>query len=117
MLIDPQLILAYRQMSRWKTDRDGVVWSVGGEYRQTVRIVLPPKSTVEEIPDAWQGEALQVKGGVRYRRDGDALVFECEISRPPAFLDRASYDVVREFVQKLVIAGRRPIIVRFPREQ
>lgn len=114
VLIDPRLIPTNRQLGAWKTRRDGFVWSMGGRYHEIVRITLPPKCEILELPEAWQGEGPQVKGGVSYRREGDEVVFECDVTHVPAFLDHKNYELSREFVQKLTIAGRRPIVIRIP---
>jgi cellulose synthase operon protein C len=100
-------------MTPWKTYRDGVVPCLAETLRRTVRITLPAGCTVEEIPDAWQGEAPQGKASLTYRREGNDVIYESEISTNAGFLDKKNYEAQRAWAQKIEDADRRPIVVRF----
>lgn len=113
MLVSPQVVSSRERMTPWKTFRDGVVPSRGETLKRTVRITLPPDCTIEELPDPWKGEAPQARASLTYRREGNDVIYESEITTTAAFLDKKSYEAQRAWSQKIEDADRRPIVVRF----
>jgi hypothetical protein len=117
MLVSPHLLISRERPTPWKTYHDGVVPGSTATLHRTVRIALPTGAVVEELPDAWQAEAPHATAKLTYRRDGNEIVYESEVTTAAAFLDKPSYEAQRAWSQKIEDAERRPIVLRVPQKQ
>lgn len=115
MLVSPQVTFTKTRLAPWKTTQDGVVWFGSASLRKDVRLTLPAEATIEELPADWSRELEGVSCHLRYRREARVVVCEASFTHESRFLDRSSYEALRNLVQKMQEAERRPVVIRLDR--
>ena len=106
------MIRGKSRLSPWKTQQDGYVWSAAARQRTSVRLTLPPAAKLEEVPDDWSQSIPGASCRLTYRREGNDILFDSEITQAGGFLSRANYEALRQFLQKVYDVERRPVLVR-----
>lgn len=112
MLINPPALSAKAQMVQWRTGQGGVVWRAPATTRKLVRLTLPEGATVEEMPTESVLRLQYATAHVRYRREGQDIVYDYQLVEKGGFLDQRDYESYRLSLQRLQESERRPILLR-----
>jgi hypothetical protein len=113
LLFVPHLVSAFGQYNEWRTgEQIGFSWLPAESLCDEVRIALPEGATVAELPAAWSSRLPTAGCSLSYRLEGRELIYRSEYTRQASFYDKASYEALRAFVQKVRDAQRRPVLLR-----
>lgn len=112
LLLNPPVLPRKSQLAPWNLEHEGNSWFPSERTRETIRLELPAGFAVEELPESYDEDNAFVSCRVRYRTDGNAIVFESEIVRPGGLYGPAEYRKLRAALQKIQAVERRPVILR-----
>jgi hypothetical protein len=112
IMVSPQVVFSKTRMIPWKTKQDGVVWTSASTQRKTVHLALPAGAVVEEVPENLKMSGKFVQCRLQYRREGEEVVYDYELTQAGGFLAQQEYEGLRTFIQKVQEAERRPILIR-----
>jgi hypothetical protein len=112
LLVSPIFLSPKVRLTPWKTKREGVVWSAPSTQRREVRLALPEGAVIEEVPDDWSEATTTSVGKITYRKEVNEVVCLAELTQKGGFLDQATYEAMRLFLQKMQDAERRPLLIR-----
>ncbi len=112
LLVSPQVFWASPRLLPWQTKQSGAVWFPASSLHKEVRITLPPGAAVEELPEDHEEKMGKATGKLRYRREGEGVIFTCDLKEQAGYLDYESYEARRRLLQRLEEAERRRIVIR-----
>lgn len=112
LLVNPQVVSARTRLTPWRTRTEGVVWRAASTERKLVRLTLPPGAVIEELPETAGFKTAFATGRLHYRREGQDVIYDYELTQKGGFLDQRAYESFRTALQKLDEAERRPVLVR-----
>jgi hypothetical protein len=112
LLVNPQTIEEVNRLDPWKSTQEGVVWIPTHCLSDEVRLTLPEGFVPEELPENWTREQGCASCRLGYRVEGRDIVYQCELIQRATFLDKADYELLRGFFQKVLEAVRRPVILQ-----
>lgn len=112
MLWTPPFKKTRLSLTPWETSFPGVAWLPRAALNEEISVTLPAGVNLAELPRSIHMEEAGASGELSYSQNGSVITCVQHYVRPAGLYQKAEYDKLRFLGEKIVVAERRPIVLK-----